>query len=210
MMPIPRHRSSAEEAEPWLISYADVITVLLSFFITLLSVANLNKARLDSLSQMFSDQTVQRTMSLPQLQKQLQNLVDASKLGEEVEVHLTDRGVEIQVREKLLFERGKANLGLEAQKVLTRLAGLLNSQAVRERQVIVEGHTDSIPISTAQFASNWELSSARACEVIRFFTLEGIDPARMKAVGYADTKPIEPDIPKVGSAKNRRVVLVIS
>ena len=80
----------------------------------------------------------------------------------------------------------------------------------RERRVIVEGHTDSVPIRTAQFASNWEVSSARACEVIRFFMLGGLDPSRMQAVGFADTKPVEENVPKVGSAKNRRVVLVVS
>ncbi len=199
-----------DEGEPWLISYADVVTLLLCFFVTLLSATSIDKSRLESLAEMFGDDTVQKTMSLPELKKQVQNLVVSSDLKDMVEVKLTERGVEIQVKEKLLFGAGKADLNVEAQKVLAKLAGMLNSQAVKERRVIIEGHTDSIPIHTAQFNSNWELSSARACEVIRFFIMGGMEANRLQAVGYSDTKPLEPNLPKIGSTKNRRVVLVVS
>lgn len=209
-MAIQIRRQSSDESEPWLISYADIITLLLAFFVMMLSVSSPDKSKLERLANVFSEEEAQRKMSLPQLQAQMQNLVDSSKLTEDVEVRLTERGVEIQVREKLLFHRGKADLDVEAQRVLGKLSGMLISQSVKERRLIVEGHTDSVPISTAQFASNWELSAARACEVIRFFMLGGIGPERMQAVGYADTKPVEPNVPKIGSAKNRRVVLVIS
>jgi len=203
-------RPMIDEGEPWLISYADVVTLLLCFFVTLLSATSIDKSRLESLAEMFGDDTVQKTMSLPELKKQVQNLVVSSDLKDMVEVKLTERGVEIQVKEKLLFGAGKADLNVEAQKVLAKLAGMLNSQAVKERRVIIEGHTDSIPIHTAQFNSNWELSSARACEVIRFFIMGGMEANRLQAVGYSDTKPLEPNLPKIGSTKNRRVVLVVS
>ena len=209
-MAIDIKRPMIDEGEPWLISYADVVTLLLCFFVTLLSATSIDKSRLESLAEMFGDDTVQKTMSLPELKKQVQNLVVSSDLKDMVEVKLTERGVEIQVKEKLLFGAGKADLNVEAQKVLAKLAGMLNSQAVKERRVIIEGHTDSIPIHTAQFNSNWELSSARACEVIRFFIMGGMEANRLQAVGYSDTKPLEPNLPKIGSTKNRRVVLVVS
>lgn len=203
-------RPIQDEAEPWLISYADVVTLLLAFFITLFSVANINKRYLDSLARVFGQDKADKTLSLPDLRKQLTDLVFSSKLMEDVEIMLTSRGVEIVVKEKILFEKGKADLGFDSQKLLSRLAELFNRPGIIERRVSVEGHTDSLPIQTARFASNWELSSSRACEVIRFFTAAGINPERMEAIGYADTKKREPDIPKVGNPRNRRVVLVIS
>lgn len=212
-MAIQIQKPASDESEPWLISYADVVTLLLAFFITLLSTANMNKSRLESLAEVFGEARTKRTMTLPQIKEQVHILVLSSHLEEEVEVRLSDRGVEIQVVEKLLFERGKSELTLDSQRILARLSAIFASEGVRERRIMVEGHTDSLPIHTAQFASNWELSAARACEVVRFFIVAGVDPNRMEAVGYADTRPISPDTEenrRKGNPVNRRVVLVVS
>lgn len=199
------------EDEPWLISYADVVTLLLAFFVVIAAVASLSKARMEMVSSFFeTKETKEGRITLYDLTKLAQDLIVQYNLQKEVKVTLTDKGVKIDVLEKLLFDSGKAILYEESMPILSSIANILSKPQVKERRIVVEGHTDSVPIHTVQYPSNWELSTARASEVIRFFTdKHNVDRNRFEAVGYADTKPVEQVVQGKDQSVNRRVTMLI-
>ena len=114
--------------------------------------------------------------------------------------------LEIELKSKVLFEPGGAILQYEAEHVLSHLAIVLSGY---ENQIMVEGHTDNIPIKTYHFPSNWELSSSRSAAVVNLFAREGIEPERMSVVGYGEFRPIADNQTKKGQQSNRRVVIVV-
>ena len=115
-------------------------------------------------------------------------------------------GVTLRIDTSLLFPSGQAVLTPQGRGVIESLMDVL---ARFDGQISVEGHTDSVPISTARFPSNWELSSARAIAVVRHLERQGFNISRMRAVGYADTQPMEPNATADGRAANRRVELLL-
>lgn len=117
-----------------------------------------------------------------------------------------DRQVIIEIKERILFQTGQADLGAEGGNVLGRLAGLLLKSGGK---VSVEGHTDDVPIASARFPSNWELSSARATAVVHALMNAGLPADRLRAIGYADTRPLAANDSPDNRALNRRVSLVV-
>ena len=105
----------------------------------------------------------------------------------QMNVSQTGRGVELEINASALFNQGEADIQSEAKKTLADAAKVL---ATMSFAIEVEGHTDNLPISTAKFPSNWELSSARASSVVRLFIDQGIPAKRLKAVGAADNHPV--------------------
>ena len=124
---------------------------------------------------------------------------------------LTVRGnelwIEIELKSGLLFGSGDAIPSDRAFAIIEKVAGILQPFA---NPVHVEGFTDNQPIRTAQYPTNWELSSARASSIVRMLAMDGIDPGRMAAVGYGEYQPVAGNDTADGRARNRRVVLVIS
>ena len=115
--------------------------------------------------------------------------------------------VHLEVSDKILFAEGSAQLKREGQRLLNELAQVL----LQHRGVIsVEGHTDNRPISSIQFPSNWELSSGRATTVTRHLIDRGLDPIKLRAVGYADTRPLDSNTTSKGRMRNRRVSLILT
>ncbi|MDH0092088.1 OmpA family protein [Achromobacter mucicolens] len=127
-------------------------------------------------------------------------------LGNSVDVIVNEQSVSFRISNELLFASGQATLSNEGLNVIERLAGILNKN---DYQVSVEGHSDPVPIQTKQFASNWELSSSRATSVLRELVRDGVAPQRLRAVGYAETRPIESNDTAAGRAANRRVELIM-
>lgn len=123
-----------------------------------------------------------------------------------VTVRNTGNGLEVEIQTDILFPSGTASLSPEATVIMKRLAAVL---AGFENAVIVEGHTDNVPIATTVFPSNWELSSARAASVVHLFMREGLKPDRMSVVGAGEYKPLAGNDSEDGRNRNRRVVLVI-
>ncbi|MCL2161299.1 MAG: flagellar motor protein MotD [Betaproteobacteria bacterium] len=115
-------------------------------------------------------------------------------------------GVTVEINASVLFSTGEAVLGSEANAALRAVAGVI---AEAEFPIMVEGHTDSNPISTQRFPSNWELSSARASSVVRLFIENGVSPGRLTAAGYADQRPIADNDTDAGRARNRRVAIML-
>ncbi|MER1940904.1 OmpA family protein [Castellaniella sp. FW104-16D08] len=129
------------------------------------------------------------------------------ELGSEVEVVVNQRSVSLRINNEILFGTGQADLSTHGSDVLKRMAEVL---AKGGYNIVVEGHTDSIPVrGNGRYPSNWELSTARAGSVVRYLLANGVDKAHLKAVGYADTRPIASNKDTEGRAKNRRVELVI-
>ena len=123
-----------------------------------------------------------------------------------VRVIETSRGVSIEINDSILFSPGQALLQPPLVKAMQGIAEVL---APTDFPVIIEGHTDNVPIRNAQFPSNWELSAVRATTVLRLFADAGVAAERLTAIGYADTRPVEPNLLADGRARNRRVDIVV-
>ncbi len=123
-----------------------------------------------------------------------------------VNIKKTDRGIEVEMKSKTLFDSGSARLSRSAIKMLRDVSSILKPLP---NQIVVEGHTDNVPIRTILFPSNWELSATRAASVVNLLGRFGIDPGRMAAIGYGEYKPTATNSNEEGRQKNRRVALVI-
>ena len=115
-------------------------------------------------------------------------------------------GIAIEINASALFAPAEASLGPDASRALYAVASVLSGG---EFPIKVEGHTDSLPINTALFPSNWELSAVRASTVVRLFLAAGVAPARLAAAGYADQRPVADNALAEGRARNRRVTIIV-
>jgi len=118
----------------------------------------------------------------------------------------TSRGVTIEINDSILFAAGQAKLQPASIAAMQAVAAVL---AASDFPITIEGHTDNIPINTAQFPSNWELSALRATTVLRLFNDAGVNAERLTAIGYGDTRPVETNLTAEGRARNRRVSILI-
>lgn len=197
---------SAEDGESWLLSYLDVLTLLITFFVLLISITGLG----DDSSSDLQDEEGQSTFEqlsaglLPR-QSGLEPRLDGLDI-EGVSVIHQPGSISLRIEEQLLFASGNASLSEDGQAVLGTLAGILSSMS---GLISVEGHTDSRPIRSARFPSNWELSSARAAAVLRSLITAGFEQDRLRAIGYADTRPVSDNETREGRQANRRVELVV-
>jgi len=130
-------------------------------------------------------------------------MIDSGKLR----VRVVRGRMVVELSENILFDSGKSDLKKEGQEALTEVASVLASIPNRDFQIA--GHTDDIPIKSAKFPSNWELSTARAVEVTRFLATKGVDPARLSAAGYAETQPVASNADAEGRKQNRRIEIVL-
>jgi len=129
------------------------------------------------------------------------------ELGNDVEVVVNERSVSFRVNSEILFDSSQADLSREGLGVLRRIAAVV---AESGHEITVEGHTDSVPVRrNVRYPSNWELSSSRAGSVVRYLQANGVDKTRLKAIGYADARPIADNHTPDGRARNRRVELII-
>ena len=217
--------------ERWLISYADFITLLFAFFTTMYALSSVNEGKYrvmsESLKAAFNPddpfkakrattiQFVQKPQIMPDLLKRVNNstylrvhnaLKEFEKEGA-ANVVPENRGVVVRLADRAIFDPGKDQLLPEAKGVLDQVAEILK----KEKSLIrIEGHTDNIPIKTAQFPSNWELSSSRAVNVLRYLAdKHGIEPGRLSALGFGEYRPIAKNGTPEGRAKNRRIDIVM-
>ncbi|MFZ7104602.1 MAG: OmpA family protein [Peptococcaceae bacterium] len=128
------------------------------------------------------------------------------ELDNRIIVETDQRGVILRFEDNVLFDKGKAELKADSKEVLLRVAELLKKI---DNSIRVEGHTDDLPIHTPQFPSNWELSTSRATNVLRYLLEHDLEPKQLSAVGYGEYHPIAPDKDEESRKKNRRVDIVI-
>jgi len=130
----------------------------------------------------------------------------AAGLSERLRARKVDKAVQLEVNDNILFAQASVEMKSEGKRLLDDLGQLFNKN---EAIITIEGHTDSRPISSVRFPSNWELSSGRATRVARYLIDRGYDPGRLRALGYADTQPLANNETAEGRARNRRVSLVV-
>lgn len=216
-MGAPPYVEEAEEAEEWLTTYADAITLLMAFFVMLISFSKVDVAMFEQVAAGIKNELGKRDTQSPisLLKIDVQDIVYQQQADQVVNVESTDKGISIELLSSAFYKPGSAEIREQALPVLTKIFESLNSEKYQLYFVDVEGHTDDIPIHTDRFPSNWELSTARATEVVRFFIGKGMDPERLKAAGYAETRPKMPHRDEAGKpipenqAANRRVTLEV-
>lgn len=197
------------EDEPWLLSYADLITNLLVFFVMLLTAAELSPTKMQDIKEQLSG--VKSPTSLKTIQSEIDARIEAEGLEALVTTELTDDGLELALNSGVVFDSGKADIKPDVFKILDSMLGTLTPYSKRYRFAI-EGHTDSRPISGGLYRSNWELSTARANAVRTRLEGVGVSPRAIRVEGYADTRPLpEKDLAGLSEeerlARHRRVVL---
>lgn len=224
-----------ENHERWLVSYADFITLLFAFFVVMYSVSSVNVGKYRTVSESikaalnpvvstpsqvaaFSLSANKPALTTPNAPgsrevaiRRLKDLIKGLKGSPQFSVvqivQKVNGDIVITIPDQLLFNTGEASIRTEA---LPFLEGLGSSIVELNRYTKVEGHTDNVPIRTAQFPSNWELSAARAVMVVRVLSeLYGVPTRHLAAVGLADTKPLTANADLEQRAKNRRVEVVI-
>jgi chemotaxis protein MotB len=231
-----RRRRSPEPpkgAPGWMVTFSDLVTLILVFFILLFSMSQIDLMKFQAISDSFRDRQVLdfqpsiipaenqgemeentekedsgQSDSLDELQMEIQSFLDENGLEKVIVANRTERGVVLVLQEQVLFESGDASLIDSSYPFLDKVGTLLTNMP---NLVKVEGHTDDRPITTYRYPSNWELSAARASTVIRYLT-EGhkLDSHRFMAVGYGETRPIVPNSGPENWEKNRRVEIIIS
>lgn len=209
-----RH-DSEEQPDRWLISYADLITTLMVLFLALyvLQLAKNSEIQIKTFQRHMAKEAVDlRPLATApaarnEAGKQLLLLLAPLQDDRRITIAQTPQGVEIAINAKILFNSGDARLLPESFAVLEQIATVLRDRT--KNNILVEGHTDSLPISTAKYESNWELSSARAGAVVRFFADKGIEAHRMAAIGRADNFPLVMGNDAVANAANRRVTILV-
>jgi chemotaxis protein MotB len=145
---------------------------------------------------------------LQHLKAQLDQYLKVHGLQNEVQTTISRRGLVVRVlTDKVLFDSGQATLKPAGLPLLGEVANLLN--VATNHQIAVEGHTDSVPIASAQYPSNWELSTARATTVVRYFISRSVEASRLTASGYADLHPLASNATDRGRQLNRRVEIVL-
>jgi chemotaxis protein MotB len=234
-----QRKHESHNNERWVVSYADFITLLFAFFVVMYAISSLNEGKYRVLSNalqtafgqapgpptpvaVVSSQPVV-VMPAPRIdpaaararrdERQLKDAADRlaralAPLAAKgiARVSLAPRGVVVEIGASALFQSAEAKLDATAVPQLQAVAAVL---AELDNALQIEGHTDSLPIATPQFPSNWELSAARAAAVARVFIDAGVAAPRVAVLGHADTRPVEPNDHAEGRARNRRVQLLV-
>lgn len=222
------HKSRSSQAAPdeghdgggedgnWIMSYADMMTLLVGFFALLYSFSQVDKQKFEKLREAISKQFGGRFETpFEDLDEALKSIVMKADLKDKVRVEKDAGGISIIFQGSVFFDSGSTDLKLEAKPTLERIIEALKHKA-QGFPIVVEGHTDNTPINTVQFPSNWELSASRAARVIRLFEEKGFERASLQTQGFADTKPLVPNDAADGTAllenraRNRRVVIRVT
>ncbi|MHA7138525.1 flagellar motor protein MotS [Rossellomorea arthrocnemi] len=238
MKPRRRQASQPTGAPKWMVTFSDLITLILVFFILLFSMSQIDIVKFRTIADSFQQRQIlefypsvipfENPSAEPEMEKEktqpqsseetdkelnqlladIQSYLNENKLSDVVVATRTERGVVLVLQEQALFASGEATVLEDAYPFLNKVGDLLSRIP---NFVKVEGHTDNRPIGTYRFPSNWELSSARASSVIRYLVqTENLDPKRFIAVGYGDTRPIAPNDTRENLQKNRRVEVIIT
>lgn len=206
----------------WLLTYADMITLLLAFFIILYVSSRVDAKKYNDLASSIrvafgvtlpaspiaqAGRGGEKLLPIPDvfgmlMQRFSRELEEEIRQGR-VEIQRTEKGIVLRFREAVLFESGKATLSDKAKRILDQVAVSLREIP---NPIEVEGHTDNLPIRTHFFPTNWELSVARATSVVRYLVeVRGLSPERLAARGLADNRPLVPEDRLRGNPRNRRV-----
>jgi chemotaxis protein MotB len=224
-----KHESEHENLERWLLTYADLITLLLAFFIVMYSMSKVDAKKFGVMAQALQSILHGKgtavlkgeaslvgahkgggPMKIGDLRLLQIKVNDAAKemgLEDKVQAEMDERGLVIRISESAFFDPGRAELKHDAVKFLDVISATLIGIP---NHVRIEGHTDNLPISTDKFPSNWELSVHRSTVCVRYLIEKhAFPPDRVSALGYGEYRPIADNASVIGRAKNRRVDIVV-
>lgn len=225
-----RQEESSGGAPEWLTTYSDMMTLLLCFFVLLFSFSSVDAEKFQSIMRSFQggsgvlsggttldiplipvEDDLDVESELEDLKGFLEEYADTLGLGDRIIIQPEERGVVIRFMDNVFFDSGSADIKKESFEILKAVAEILNREEFSNRQIKIEGHTDSDPIyRSPRFPTNWELSSARATNVLRYLVeVETIDGKRVSSSGYSYYREIAPNDTPDNKAKNRRVDIVI-
>jgi chemotaxis protein MotB len=212
----------------WEIIYSGFVLILLCFFIMLSSFSSVEEAKIMRFVKSFvsavsilpgglkaegggavvppSAEMVESDSQLAHIYNELKALVDRRNLKDDVGVDFSPRGLVMRLSDRTLFDAGVAAISPQAVPLLKKVGAIINETSYEVR---VEGHTDDVPIKTAQFPSNWELSTARAVNVLRYFIeTYRISSDRLSAEGFGEFQPLVPNSSRENRTQNRRVEII--
>lgn len=231
----PEQKSGAPE---WMTTYGDLVTLLMCFFVLLFAFSSIDAQKFEAVMESFqgsagvlsggkalseapfvfdampesqtSKEQVVEMKKLEELKEKVEDYLEENDMQAQVELKLEERGLVIRFKDNVLFSPGSAVINNESFRILDFLAGLLNSEELIDEEIMVEGHTDNVPINTPVHPSNWELSTNRATNVVRYFVENsGFIPTRISAAGFSEYRPIASNETADGRAANRRVDIVV-
>ncbi|MBD3420591.1 MAG: OmpA family protein [Chitinivibrionales bacterium] len=219
-------------APEYMLTYGDMMTLLLCFFVMLLAMSTIDPAKFmvaassfqnafSGVLESFPTVMITEDVLTPRLggneqnkrmaveaKRKIEQAIKREKMQDAIKVKVTDSGIAIQIADPVGFDIGDAAIKPEFFDLLYQLVEIINIDPKAE--IRIEGHTDNTPISTTRFPSNWELSASRALNVLKFMVERtGIDPARMSAVGYGEFRPIAPNTSPENRRKNRRIEIYV-
>jgi len=206
----------------WLLTYADMITLLMIFFVVMYVISTVNVEKFSALAENLgvtlkgsSTGIMENSASIlsseaaqmAQVEEELKTYLEKQNITHQVSIRQEERGLVVSFQDTVLFPRGSADLTPEARQIIARVGKTLKDMP---NYIRVEGHTCNLPISNTQFPSNWELSSARATHVVReLITASGISPERLSASGYGEYRPRYPNDSERHRQLNRRIDILI-
>ncbi|UWD48377.1 OmpA family protein [Clostridioides difficile] len=222
-----------ENNERWLLTYSDLITLLMIFFVIMYSMSNVDAEKYKQLSQSLnsafggSSGVIEGGQSkiepvvdpnnnnldslqnpeVKEVAENIQNYLNESGLANSVSLKAQDRGLVISLKDTILFDTGKAVIINDSRDKIIQIGKMLNEM---NSYIRVEGHTDNLSIKNSEFKSNWDLSVMRATNVVQLLIdSAGIAPNKLSAVGYGEFRPIADNSSPDGKSKNRRVDIVL-
>lgn len=226
------------KGDEWLATYSDTVTLLLTFFVLLYSMSSVDSEKTKSISNAFTsmmsgengdsimeynlyngevpliggetDEYILDGEELTEQKKLYNNIkefVTQNNLQDIVEIIDDERGVAMQLRDNILFETSSSDLKEDSKEILNKLASIISPI---DNPILIEGHTDNRSINTSKYPSNWELSTDRAVNVVRYFVeVMGQEPKRFSAIGYGEFQPVASNDTYENMSKNRRVDILI-
>lgn len=249
---------ASEGAPEWMVTYSDMVTLLMCFFVLLFSMATVSTEKFEqvnrSLQNTFNksanaerfdtnkgrdlftqlnnpeeekekekkkedfeepptpsatleEEKVADLQKLEEFERQINEMIIDMDLGQYVSIHPMEDSIILRINSIILFDLGSANVKNEAQATLTQIGLLLGSL---QSDFVVQGHTDNLPINTPEFPSNWELSTKRSTNIVKFFIeRSGLSPSLLTATGNAEFEPVAPNDSLENRLKNRRIDIVI-
>ncbi len=205
-----------ENEANWIVSYADMMTLLMSFFALMFSFSKIDIKRFDEVRERVSEQFGgQFVMPFENVNSEVKQVVIQQEAKNDVQIDRDGAGINIVFKSAIFFDAGGTDLKPSSKALLEKVIDVI-SKTAKGHPIYIEGHTDDSPISTSKYPSNWELSAARASLVVRMFESKGFPKEQLNPVGFADARPLLPNRDASGKpipenqAQNRRVVIRIA
>lgn len=216
MMP-PKRFKQEDNVDSWLMSYADMITLLLCFFVIFISISEPKKEKIQAITESMAGKFGAIDLATPfqGAYKEIQGVIEQRQLLKDMDVQRTKEGVIIEMSSGSFFKTGTIELSSERLESLSAIAAILRNVDFLDYRIIIEGHTSDEPVRNAAYPSNWEFSAAQAARLARYFIEQGVPAKRFVVSGYADSDPKVPNLDVNGNAimenrnKNERIVIRI-